>query len=172
MKISKDLNALTSTQRAFASVIGISQQRVSQLAKDGIIITDETGAVKVFPSIRNFYEHRYGDDDAEDVDFGQERARHEKAKREIAEIKLEKLQHSIYSARTVETVMVTMLSNLRTQLLGMPAKLAPQLEGLSKADINKVMTVEMEAALNELSEYTPDVFVDAENEEADDEDGE
>ena len=171
MKISKDLNSLTTTQRGLASVIGISQQRVSALAKDGIVVTDETGAVKVFPSLRNYYAHRYDDNVADDVDFGQERARHEKAKREIAEIKLEKLQHSIYSARTVETVMITMLSNLRTRLLGMPAKLAPQLEGLSKGEINKLITAEMEAALNELSEYTPDVFIEAEREEADDEDG-
>lgn len=73
-----------------------------------------------------------------------ERALHEKAKREIAELKLAKLQGKAYDARTVELVMTEMMSNLRTQLLGLPSKLAPILEGHKKEEIYDILTKEIE----------------------------
>ena len=42
MKISKDLNALTTTQTEMAKVIGITQQRVNQLISEGIIEKDKS----------------------------------------------------------------------------------------------------------------------------------
>lgn len=63
--------------------------------------------------------------------------------------------------------MTEMLSNLRTQLLGLPSKLAPQLEGMNRDQVYDVMTREIEEKLSELSEYTPDLFT-AEGIEEDD----
>ena len=98
-----------------------------------------------------------------------ERAKHEKTKREIAELRLTKMENRAYDAKTVELVLTEMLSNLRTQLLGMPSKLAPQLEGKPREQIYEFMTRELEERLSELSEYTPELFTEKEI-EADDED--
>ena len=80
------------------------------------------------------------------------------------------MEHRVYSARTVELVLTEMLSNLRTQLLGMPSKLAPQLEGKPRGQIYEIMTRELEERLSELSEYTPELFT-GEEIESDDENG-
>ena len=79
------------------------------------------------------------------------------------------MERRAYSAKTVELVLTEMLSNLRTQLLGLPSKLAPQLEGKTRDQIYEVMTRELEERLSELSEYTPELFTEEEI-EADDED--
>ncbi|MBR6906427.1 MAG: hypothetical protein IKN33_05765, partial [Selenomonadaceae bacterium] len=83
-----------------------------------------------------------------------------RVKREIAELKLAKMENSVYDAKTVELVMTEQLSNLRTQLLGLPSKLAPIIEGKSKEEIYETMTREIEEKLMELSEYTPELFTE------------
>ncbi|WP_432647411.1 hypothetical protein [Mitsuokella sp.] len=175
MKVSGNPKNITVTQRAFASCIGVTQPRVSQLIKDGIVLQDEKsagGGVYLVSGIINYMRSKSGSDE-EDVDYMTEKAKHEKTKREIAELRLAKMEHSVYDAHTVELVMTEQYSNLRTQLLGLPSKLAPQLEGKKKEDIYAIMTREIEEKLEELAEYSPDLFTQEEIETAeDDEDSE
>lgn len=172
MKITVDLKTLTTTQTRLANALGITQQRVSQLIQDGIVIKDEKNQVLIVESLKNFYKLRSisgcsdGQDD-DDLDLILEKAKHEKTKREIAELKLAKMERNAYSAHTVELVLTEMLSNLRTQLLGLPSKLAPQLEGMTKDEIYQVMTTEIEEKLSELSEYTPTLFDEEVDEDED-----
>ena len=164
MKISKDVIKITTTQSEMARVLGLTQPRVHQLVQDGIIEKDETGAVLLVDSLKNFYKSKQGEtgDLGDETDYWTEKALHEKAKRELAEIKLAKIQNNIYDAKTVEMVMIEMFTTLRTQLLGLPNKLAPQLEGKSKEEIYEFITREIEDKLSELSEYSPDLFTDEE----------
>ncbi len=157
MKISTGLLQLTTTQTEMAKALGISQQRVSQLLAENVVVTDDKGSVLVVNSLKNFYQSRTPAS-TEAVDYMEEKARHEKAKRELAEQKLAKLEGRLYNASTVELVMTEMLSNLRTQLLGLPAKLAPILDGRKKEEIYTTLTKEIEDKLMDLSEYTPELF--------------
>lgn len=160
-----NLKTLTCSQTNMAKALGITQQRVSQLAKQGVICVDGTNGVLVLESIKNYYKLKNsggaGTDECGDVvDYDIEKAKSERAKRKIAEIKLAKLERNVYTAKTVELVLTEMLANLRTQLLGIPNKLSPILEGLSKDEIYNRLTGEIEEKLKELSEYNPDLFVD------------
>lgn len=176
MKVSGDPKKITVTQRAFAGCIGVTQPRVSQLIKDGIVLQDDSstsGGVYLVSGIINYMRSKVGASEEEDIDYMQEKAKHEKTKREIAELRLAKMEHSVYDAHTVELVMTEQNSNLRTQLLGLPSKLAPQLEGKKKEEIYAIMTREIEEKLEELAEYSPDIFMQEEIEGAsDDEDSE
>lgn len=49
-----------------------------------------------------------------------------------------------------------------------PAKLAPQLEGMDKENIYEVVTQEIEEKLAELSEYSPEMFSEEFEGDADD----
>ena len=174
MKVKGDVKRITVTQRQLAAALGITPARVNQLIKDDIVIRDEDnpgGAVLLYESVKRFWANQESDEvnvEAE-LNLTRERARHEKTKREIAELRLAKMENRAYSARTVELVLTEMLSNLRTQLLGLPSKLAPQLEGKARGQIYDVMTRELEERLSELSEYTPELFTEEEI-ETDDED--
>lgn len=167
-KITKGINQVTTTQTQMARALKISQQRVSQMAKDGTLPVDETGALLLVDGLRKYYQGTVsGAAGLEEIDLEKERALHEKVKREIAELKLDKMKKNAYSARVVEYVMTAMVANLRTQLLGLPSKLAPMLEGKSKEEIYTAMTKEIEEKLSELAAYSPDLF----DEEVDEEDG-
>lgn len=169
MKVSGPVKKITVTQSALAQAIGITRARVSQMVKEGTMIRnddDQGGGILLFDSLKNYYGHYTqpvatgSDDDV--VDYYLEKAKHEKASREIAELKLAKLKARVYDARTVELVMTEMLSNLRTQLLGLPSKMAPILEGKSKEEIYESMTHEIEDKLSELSAYKPELFTEEE----------
>lgn len=168
-KISKDINHVTATQSQMARALKISTPRVNQMIKEGMLPIDETGSPLLVEGIKAYCRMKKQAVEDEDVDFDKERALHEKAKREIAELKLDKMRKNAYSAPVVEYVMTAMAANLRTQLLGMPSKLAPFLEGKSKEEIYSLITKEIEEKLSELSEYSPDLFnEEIEQEEEDD----
>lgn len=176
LKVAEDARKITVSQSNLARAIGVTSGRVSQLIQEGIVLRDDKdarGGVFLVQSIRNYgalKNGRVADDDEEDIDYISEKAKHERIKREIAELRLAKMEGSVYAAKTVELVLTEMLSNLRTQLLGLPSKLAPQLEGKTRDQIYEVMTRELEERLSELSEYTPELFTEEEI-EVDDEDG-
>ena len=171
MKVSCAVKEITVKQRALANAIGITPARVSQLVKEGVVVRnndDKGGGVYLYDSVKNYWLTQRKPDEAEaeeTIDYMTEKARHEKTKREIAELKLQKMERNAYTARTVELVMTEMLANLRTQLLGLPSKLAPQLDGKTKEQIYTIMTSEIEEKLSELSEYTPELFAYDEVEE-------
>ena len=101
--------------------------------------TDEKNQILVIKSVINYVKYK-GQSSIEEVSssddavFEVEKAKNERAKRKIAELKLAKMNGEVYSADTVEQVMTEMLVNLRTQLLGLPTKLAPQLQNITKEE--------------------------------------
>ena len=176
LKVAVDPKKITVSQTNFARAIGVTSGRVNQLIQEGVVLRDEKdarGGVYLVQSIRNYDALKSGgtggDDD--DPDYISEKAKHERDKRELSELRLAQNEASVYDARTVETVMIEMLSNLRAQLLGMPAKLAPVLEGRSKDGIYQTLTAEIEEKLSELSEYEPSLFMQDAMAEVDDENG-
>lgn len=169
-KITKGINSVVTTQTQMARALRISQQRVSQMVKDGTLPVDENGSLLLVDGIKSYLANSSGGD-ASEIDIDKERALHEKAKREITELKLEKLKKNLYSAQVVEYVMTAMAANLRSQLLGLPSKLAPMLEGKKKEEIYSQMTKEIEEKLGELAAYSPELYSEEIEGEDEDEDG-
>ena len=158
MEIIKNLQTAAVKQVDLAEALEITPQRITQLIKTGVVIRAKgnKGAVLLFESLKNYLARKA--ENGESVDLREERARHEKIKREITELKLRKLSGSVYDAKTVELAMIEQNVTLRTKLLGIPVKLAPQLEGKNKGEMYAIMTKEIEEALMELSEYKPELF--------------
>lgn len=169
MKISKDLRSLTTTQVEMARALGITQTRVNQLIQDGIVVKNPHGAVLVIESLKNYYMTKAGGSAAEGVDYMEEKAKHEAAKRKIAEIELKKLKNEVFAADDVEMVMTDMLNNLRSQLRGIPAKMAPILAGQDRTYIASRLAEEIETRLSELSDYNPQLFSSEREEEREEE---
>lgn len=156
MKVS-NIKGLTCSQKELAIALGLTPSRISALIKEGIVIRDEddaSGGVKIVESLLNYQAKR--GDNQQSIDYWNEKALHEKAKREITEIKLKKLDNELYDASMVEQFIAENYVKFRTQLLNIPAKLSMKLEGESKERIMEIMTEELEEKLNELSELTMD----------------
>ena len=176
LKVTADPKKITVSQTNFARAIGVTVGRVNQLIQEGVVLRDDKdarGGVYLVQSIRNYdaLKNGGGGADSDDPDYISEKAKHERVKRELSELRLAQNEASVYDARTVEMVMIEMLSNLRAQLLGLPAKLAPVMEGRSKDDIYQTLTAEIEEKLSELSGYEPSLFMQDMAAEVDDENG-
>ena len=155
MKVREDIRKLTTTQSNLGKALGLTQPRINQLIEEGVVIRDErdaVGGVLIFESVKNFYTAKAADSGDDEADFWKEKALHERAKRELAEIKLAKTRGELYEAGTVEFVLCELVTNFRSKLLGLPSKYARRLEGKSRAEIYDVLTVAIEEELTELGE--------------------
>ena len=156
IKVDGQIQLMAVTQRQMSAALGLGTTRINQLIDEGILVRDETsktGQVMLLDSLRNFFLSKNANlgDGANNVNFWKEKGLHEKAKRELAELKLAKARGELYEAATVEGVMSEILTNFRSKLLGLPAKYAAQLEGKSRAEIYQTLNSAVEENLSELA---------------------
>jgi predicted transcriptional regulator len=145
-----ELMNMTVTQVFMGKVLGLTQGRISQLLDEGILIRDEESRqVRLMESVRSYYLSKNATGDG--VNFWKERGLHEKAKRELAELKLSERKGELYESATVERVLSELFINFRNRLQGMGHKLAGRLEGLTAAQISAIIDSEIEDNLEELS---------------------
>ena len=161
MKIHGNYKEWAVTQTQLGAILEVSQQRVNQLIDEDVVLRDETsksGAVLLIDSLKNYYlsKHAVTDSAGGSVNFWKEKALHERAKREMTELKLSERRGELYEAATVESVMIEQLTNFRNKLLGLPAKFATRLEGKRRDEIYDTLTVEIENCLDELSKNYSD----------------
>lgn len=146
------------TGAELASLLGLTDRRVRQLADQGVLTRQAEDDYILPDAIEEYYAYKYKTD--EEVDYMAEKAKHEKAKRELAELELQKRRNEVHEAENVRIVMSDMLSNLRSQLLGLPTKMAPRLADRSADYIAGELMQEIEDRLTELCEYSPNLFSD------------
>lgn len=151
--------------RDLGFLLGLTKQRISQLVQEGVLKRQVDGSFHFPTAIADYYRSKYEKEDDPQALYWDEKAIHERVKRETAEINLARLHNNVYSAKHVELVLIEMLSNLRTQLMGLPSKLAPALEDRKRDWIYETLTREIEEKLAELSEYSPALFTEEEIEE-------
>ena len=165
MRIQGEIKQATCTQTQLGRALGVSKQRVGQLIEEKIVVRDESstnGQVILFESLQNYFLSKNASGDG--VNFWKEKGLHEKAKRELTELKLAKSRGELYEASTVENVMTEQLANFRTKLLGLPSKYSRQIEGKKRGEIYDILTAAIEECLTELAEnYSSADFTDEEN---------
>lgn len=157
MKVNGDIKELTCSQAQLAQAIGVSRARINQLIDEKVVMRDEsskTGAVMLFDSVMNYFLSKNAAGGS--VNFWQERGLHERAKRELAELKLLKSRGEVYEAAVVEGVLSELLTNFRNRLTGLPSKLSGQLTGKSRAEIFELTAAAIDEELLELSEGLAD----------------
>ena len=164
-KIDGEIKWIAVTQRQLSRALGLGTTRINQMIDEGIVVRDETsrsGQVMLFESLQNYFLSKNVSGDS--VNFWKERGLHERAKRELAELKLSKSRAEVYSASTVEGVLVELLTNFRNKLLGLPSKYSTQLEGKTRAEIYDLLMAAIEEELTELSEGVKAVDFDEDGE--------
>lgn len=181
----KSFDGLVVSTSVIADITGLTQRRVRQLAEEKVMEKTANGRYELVPVIRKYIMHlRAGTDTKQGrskkeqvkVDLESEKALHERAKREKAELALAEMRGKMHQAEDVERVMNDMLGAFRAKLLGMPSKIAPVLIARNEiAVIQELLQKEIYEALQELAEYDPAAFYsdkfidrdDGDNEEQD-----
>ncbi|MFM1655639.1 hypothetical protein ACI7RC_26600 [Brevibacillus sp. B_LB10_24] len=166
MKTKTDISDLIVSTDTLATLLGFTRQRINQLAKEGILEKQAAGRYPLMKNVQRYIEYlRTGVKDKGDGDeeaqakYWEEKALHEKAKRETAELKLGQLKNQLHDAADVELVMTNMLATFRSRILSIPEKVSPKVLGVKNlSEISDAINTEVLEALAELSEYDPGMF--------------
>jgi phage terminase Nu1 subunit (DNA packaging protein) len=161
-----ELEDILVSSKTLEALFGVADRTVRHLADEGIIKRDSHGKYLLWNSANSYITalkvmnagrtNSKTEDEAYNLDL--EKAQHEHIKRQITDIKLQLIKGQVHKAEDVEKVMSNMFARFKSKMTALPSKLAPKLEGKPRTEIQKILKKEVDAALTELSSYSPQDF--------------
>ena len=142
-----------------AKLLDLSERRVQQLSREGVIPKAERGQYDLIGSVRGYV--RYLRDQALRAqagapDYAAERARFIRARADLAEMEAKEKRRSLIAADQIEAAWIAVLALLRTRLLALPDRLAPQVfEQSTVGDTRNLIRAAIREVLDDLAE--PDI---------------
>lgn len=149
------------TTKEICAIFGLKARRIQQLAEENVIVRAAHGKYDLPASIKNWVEYHVEMNTAVEgkLDKYEEEAKWVFAKRQKTELEVKIMKGELHRSEDVEMVMSNMLGNFRAKLLSLPTKVAPLL--LGKTDLVVIRDSLKDAvyeAMDELSDYDPNVF--------------
>ncbi|CUH65079.1 hypothetical protein TL5118_01134 [Thalassovita autumnalis] len=144
-------------------LLDLSERRVQQLSREGVIPKAERGQYDLIGSVRGYV--RYLRDQAVKAqagapDYAAERARFIRARANLAEMEAEEKRHSLIAADQIEAAWIAVLALLRTRLLALPDRLAPQaFDQPTVGDTRTLIRTAIREVLDDLAQ--PDIELEA-----------
>ncbi|WP_312906837.1 hypothetical protein [Tissierella praeacuta] len=160
-----NLDGIVVTAGVISNMFGCTTRWVRSLAEEGIIDRLKNGSYELQPTVNKYINHlklsveASTDEAMNKEEYWTEKTLHEKAKREIAELELAKMKGTMHKAEDVELIMTDMLERIRSKIMAMPSKLSPMLIARDEITvIQNMLEEEVYSVLEELSDYSPDIF--------------
>lgn len=140
-----------------AAIIGKSPQWVRQLTRDGVLEQESRGKYCLTDAVQAYIKHIEGESSDGKISWRDEKAEHERIKKERAALELDELRGNLHTTEDIQEAWGELLVEFRKIMLAMPARMASNLAFLSDENkIRKIMTDEISAALQTLAQYDPD----------------
>lgn len=142
-----------------ARLLDLSERRIQQLSREGVIPKAERGQYDLIGSVRGYV--RYLRDQALRAqagapDYAAERARFIRARADLAEMEAEEKRRSLIAADEIEAAWIAVLALLRTRLLALPDRLAPHaFDQPTVGDTRNLIRTAIREVLDDLAE--PDI---------------
>ena len=146
-----------------AKLLDLSERRVQQLSREGVIPKPQRGQYDLIGAVRGYV--RYLRDQAVKAqagapDYAVERARFIRARADLAEMEAQEKRQSLIPADQAEAAWIAVLALLRTRLLALPDRLAPQaFEQSTVGETRNVIRAALREVLDDLAE--PDVQLES-----------
>jgi len=164
------------SQKELADALGLSPRRIRQLyADNGLFRIHEDKKYNLAECVREYVSFKINAETSRgnDLDYWEEKAKHEEAKRKITQMKLARMKRESFDASDVEDAWAELLLAFKDELQALPHKLAPLLIGLDNmAQIDRTIEGEVNSALMTLSELDIDKIAIHKDMTEDDEDEE
>lgn len=157
------MSSATQPIGVIARLLDLSERRVQQLSREGVIPKAERGQYDLIGSVRGYV--RYLRDQALKAqagapDYAAERARFIRARADLAEMEAEEKRRSLIAAEQIEAAWIAVLALLRTRLLALPDRLAPQaFEQTTVGDTRNLIRAAIREVLDDLAQ--PDIELEA-----------
>jgi len=147
-----------------AKALNMTERRVRQLRQEGVFPRESHGRYDLARCI--LYHHHYlqkqlrqrngtGEDGSEAGGLTAERERRLRVQRERDEIRLAKERGALIPIETYRREFSEICSIIRDKLLGLPRRLAPDLEGKSRTEIETALDFQFRLALTSLADEQP-----------------
>lgn len=168
-------DVLEVTEAELAEYLGLSDRRIRQLFKDGIVIKSQRGKYDLKASIQGYLKflrdkEKNKDEKIETLKLSKEAESlmHERLRKRKTELIVQQMERKLHTAEDVEYFWNTMALAVKSRLTSIPVKVAPQLVGIEdRKEIQSILKREVSDALNEIAEYDVNKF-DTEFEDDDD----
>ena len=157
------MSSATQPIGVIARLLDLSERRIQQLSREGVIPKAERGQYDLIGSVRGYV--RYLRDQALKAqagapDYAAERARFIRARADLAEMEAEEKRRSLIAAEQIEAAWIAVLALLRTRLLALPDRLAPQaFEQSTVGDTRNLIRAAIREVLDDLAQ--PDIELEA-----------
>jgi phage terminase Nu1 subunit (DNA packaging protein) len=155
------------TLSEMAEVLNVSEKHITYMVNQGVLIRERRNQYPVFENMKAYVRRIRGNKavtvghnpNAEEADYGAERARLTKAKADMAVMQKEEMEGKLIRADDVEQALIQAVSNMKTKLLNLPTKAAPDaFSAENLADAKNSLKVHVYQALEELANVQ--VFLD------------
>lgn len=146
-----------------AGCFGITARRVQSLAKQGILVKVKRNTYDLEKSVQAYIDYKIDSMEAstEEESLDTIRAQHERIKMEKTKITVRLLEGKLHRAEDVERVMTQCAAAVKSRMLGIPVKTAPEIAGIEDiGQIQKILHREIADALNEVADYDPVDYAD------------
>lgn len=179
MKKENDFNEILVSSKTLESLFGLKDRSIRGLADKGIVKRDSHGKYLLWESAKSYItflkvvnagKDKESEGCREQIDLDEEKAQHERLKKQITEIKLQLIKGQVHKSEDVERVMTDMFAKFKSKIAALPAKLARRLEGKKRNEIQEILRKEIDNALIELAAYSPADFYSDEHIEIHNED--
>lgn len=152
-EIIQDREVITSE---LAAIVGKTPQWIRQLTRDGILQQVGRGKYSLGEAVQAYIKHVEGESSDGKISYRDERAEHEKVKKEMAMLELEEMRKNLHTTADVQEAWGELLVSFRTRILGLPPKLSIELAYMTDAkEIRRLLDRKFEHALLELAKYDP-----------------
>lgn len=159
-----------------AEYLGLSDRRVRQLFKEGVVHKTQRGKYDLKKSVQGYINQLRtsqtpNDETLEKLKIGSEAEKlsHEKLKKRKTELHVLQMEKKLHAQEDVEFFWNTMVLAAKSRLTAIPVKLSPVLVGIEdRREIQTILKREIADALNEIADYDVEQY-DTDFEESDDE---
>lgn len=141
------------------AIVGKTPQWIRQLTREGILKQVGRGKYILGEAVTAYIEYASGGkEESSKPRYIDEKTEHERIKKEKAQLELRMMQGELHEAKDVEKLMTDMIFAVKSRLLSIPTRLAPQLANEAAGFIEKMIRQEINAALSGLAQYSPEKF--------------
>ena len=144
-----------------ANCLGITTRRVQLLAKESVVLKLRRGTYDLEKSVQGYITYKVEslEQSQEQKSLDEIRADHERWKMRKTQLAVRLMEGKLHRAEDVERVWTQSAAAVRSRLLGIPVKAAPQVVGMEDAgEVQKILQREVAEALNEIAAYDPADF--------------
>jgi phage terminase Nu1 subunit (DNA packaging protein) len=147
-----------------AEIIGVTEQRTNQLAKEGVLAKKAVGKWELIKNLKMYVawlKSSNGESESLAIQKLKAEVDYKRAKADRAQLTLEELEGGMIRAADVESVMTDHVYAVRAMLVALPGRLAIDvMSASSAAEVSEIIRKEVHTVLDELSEYKfkPEVY--------------